>query len=191
MQLRKEHRSPAYEYIMIITRGDHAYRVDRSRGGPVFDTVTEQGIPPYDTVPPLKSTSLKGFDESSYCMIELCWGDDKVIDPSLILNICFQIHNKSGNKLLTHNCYFFSQTIITICVRKSVACSTELDKVLKRGMCDMTCKLCWEAVMRAAEHRHFLEYFLEYLLQDTLARMLGRELGGELGRALGWELGGS
>ena len=48
--------------------------------------------------------------------------------------------------------------------------------------------------MRAAEHRHFLEYFLEYLLQHTLARALGGELGGELGgdlgRALCWELGG-
>jgi hypothetical protein len=111
-------------------------------------------------------------------MMEFRWGSDKTIDLKLILDSCFQIHNKSGKryKLLTHNCYFFAQTIIMIAVRKTAACRAELDKeldkALKRG-------ITWDVTGGAVA--------LEAL--ETLGRELGQELGWVLGRAFGQVLG--
>jgi hypothetical protein len=36
--------------------------------------------------------------------------------------------------LLTHNCYFFAQTIIMIAVRKTVVCRTALDRALDKAL---------------------------------------------------------
>jgi hypothetical protein len=46
----------------------------------------------------------------------LC-SDDKTIDLSFVLGICFRIHNNWGRRydLLAFNCYFFARTIINIC----------------------------------------------------------------------------
>jgi hypothetical protein len=125
-------------------------------------------------------------------MVELCWGDDKTIDLLLVLNICFQIHDESGKryKLLTHNCYFFSQTIIMIVVRKTVACRAELDKVLKRGICDRTWQLCWEDAWKSANSNLVLEpgKLLGKTLRTELGPELGLVLGSELGLVLGWAL---
>ena len=193
LQLRKEHRSPAHESILVLTQGNYAYRIDRSRGGPVLDTVTEQGVPPHDTITPLRLASTDELDETSYCMVELCWGNEKTVDLLLVLNICFQIHYESGKryKLLTHNCYFFSQTIIMIVIRKIVVCRARLDQALKRGICEGTWKLCLEAASKSANSNLMLEP--GKLLGTTLETELGSELGSlgsELGLALGWALKG-
>ena len=139
MQLRKEHGSPFHEFVTVLTEAGYSYRVDRGTGGPVLDSLSEQGAPPHDTIA-LESTSGKKFDKTSYCAIELRWGDNKTIDLKLILDICFEIHNASARRyrLLTHNCYFFAQTIITIAVRKTVALGNglngALNMALKRSM---------------------------------------------------------
>jgi hypothetical protein len=135
MQLRKEHDSPFHEFIMVVIQAGYTYRVDRGREvGPVLDALKKQGVPSVDTIALLHLTSLEELDGTSYCAIELCWGSDKMIDLKLVLDICFQIHNKSGPryKLLTHNCYFFAQTIIMIVVRKTVSC--KLDKMLEEAV---------------------------------------------------------
>ena len=134
VQLRKEHVTPFHEFIMVLTQAGCMYRVDRGRDfGSVFDTLKKPGVTPVDTIALLPLLSLEQLDETSYCTIELCWGSNKTIDLKLVLDICFQIHNKSGKryKLLTHNCYFFAQTIIMITVRKTVVC--KLDEVLEDG----------------------------------------------------------
>jgi hypothetical protein len=186
MQLRKEHAAPAYhEYILVFTQAGHTYRVERSRDGPVLDAMKDQGVPACDTIAPLHLTSqptLKEVDETSYSMVELHWEGDKTVDLKLVLDICFQIHNESGKryKLLTHNCYFFAQTIIMIVVRKTVTCRSELEEVLKCGMCDRTWKQCWEDTVGPN---------LGYSREAVLGRVLGWELGWEPGLELGWELG--
>ena len=194
MHLRKEYRAPAHEFIWVLTRSNRAYRIDRSRGGPVLDTVMEQGVPPHDTITPLGSASITELDESSYCMVQLYWGDERTVDLSLVLNICFQIHYESGRryKLLTHNCYFFSQTIIMIVVRKTVACGAQLDKALKRCLCERTWKLCWEAAWKAASTNLMLEpgQLFGATLEAELGPELGLALGSDLGLALGLALKG-
>jgi hypothetical protein len=133
MQLRKEHVTPFHEFIMVLTQAGYMYRVDRGREGLFLDALREQGAPPVDTIALLRLTSLEELDGTSYCAIELRWGPNnlKAIDLKLVLDICFQIHKNSGKryKLLTHNCYFFAQTIIMIAVRKIVSC--KLENVLK------------------------------------------------------------
>jgi hypothetical protein len=212
MQLRKEHAAPAHhEYIVVVTRAGHTYRVDRGRDGPVLDTVREEGVPPRDTIALLHLPSLTQLDGTSYCMIELRWGHEKTIDLTHILDICFQIHNKSGKryKLLTHNCYFFAQTIIMIAVRKSVTFRAGLDKALKRGTSGITWKGCWEVTVGvqgvqgvrsdtslgvavgAALGRELgrqLRQEMEKQLGPELGKQLGRHLGRELGHQLGQEL---
>jgi hypothetical protein len=89
MQLRKEHLAPFHEFIMVLTQGGHISRVDRGRDGPVLNTMKEQGVPPHDTIALLPLPSLKQLDRTSYCMVELCWGDDKTVDLLLVLDICF------------------------------------------------------------------------------------------------------
>jgi hypothetical protein len=140
MQLRKEHDSPFHEFIMVLTKAGHSYRVDRGTDGPVWNTLSEKGVPPRDTMALLQLTSWTELDQLSYCAIDLRWGDDKTIDLKLILDIGFEIHNNSGRRyrLLTHNCYFFAQTIITVGVRKTVTLRNglngALNMVLKRSM---------------------------------------------------------
>ena len=133
VQLRKEHITPYHEFVVVLTRAGRVYRVDRGREGPVLDTLREHGVQPVDTIAllPPSPTSLEQLDGTSHRVIDLCWGSDKTIDLKLVLDVCFQIHNNSGKryKLLTHNCYFFAQTIIMIAVRKTVAC--KLDEVLQ------------------------------------------------------------
>lgn len=198
MQLRKQYAAPAYhEFILVSTRAGHTYRVDRGRDGPVFETMNKLGVPPCDTIELVQSTSLEEIDRTSACMIELHWGDDsdKTIDLLLALNICFQVHNESGRryKLLTRNCYFLAQTIIMIVVRKTVACRARLDQVLKRGICDRTWKLCWEAVgkdnLLGYYSVHSLGPSLGSLLEEVLEGVMGGVLGEELSQALGQVLG--
>src|ERR1700733_8492804 len=133
VQLRKEHKSPFHEFVMVLTKAGYYYRMERGRDreGTILDMMRENGVPPVDTIARLDLTSLEQLDGTSYCAIELCWGSDKTVDLKLVLDICFQIHNNSGKryKLLTHNCYFFAQTIIMITVRKTVTCN--LYKVLR------------------------------------------------------------
>src|SRR3984885_10703676 len=133
VQLRKEHKSPFHEFVMVFTKAGYYYRTERGRDreGTILDTLRENGVPPVDTIARLDLASLEQLDGTSYCAIELYWGYDKTIDLKLVLDICFQIHNNSGKryKLLTHNCYFFAQTIIMITARKTVTC--KLDGVLK------------------------------------------------------------
>ena len=112
MQLRKEHVVPFHEFVVVVTQAGRMYRVDRGRElGSVFDALRDKGVP-VDTIAPLRLASLDELDETSYCAIELCWGSDKTIDLKLVLDICFHIHDNSGNryKLMTHNCYFLAQT---------------------------------------------------------------------------------
>lgn len=209
MQLRKEHAAPAYhEYILLLTRAGNTYRVDRGRDGPVLDAMRDQGVPPFDTIAMLQLTSWEELDRTSYCVIGLRWEGAKTIDLKLVLDICFQIHNKSGKryKLLTHNCYFFAQTIIMIAVRKTVACRTKLDKALKRGMRGITWKRCWEAIvgeqgfhrlhsitsLGAAVGAALGQQMSEQLgmeLEQQLGKELGKELGYQLGKHLGLQLG--
>lgn len=208
MELRKEYAAPAYhEFILILTRAGHTYRVDRGRDGPVLETMMERGVPPLDTIALLQLTSWSDLNRTSWSVVGLRWEGDKTIDLKLILDICFQIHNGSGKryKLLTHNCYFFAQTIIIIAVRKTVSCKTKLDKVLKRGMCNITWRQCWEATVgEKGVYRLRRVTFLGKAVGETLGRQLGRqlakvleqqlgELGSEvgtlLGRHMGWQLG--
>lgn len=212
MQLRKEHVAPFHEFVIVLTQSDHTYRVDRGRDGPVLDTISKEGVPPCDTIALLPSTSLEQLDGTSYSMIELRWGEDKTIDLLLVLNICFQIHTGSGRryKLLTHNCYFFAQTIIMIAVRKTVASGIELAKVLKGAMSETTWKVCWATVLDAVGKGDALGISLwnalgnallsalGHTVSDTLAQqmdpqldplLLGWEVGWELGSGLGRQLG--
>ena len=212
MQLRREHDPPFHEFIMIETQSDFIYRVDRGRaGGPVLGVIRE-GVPAQDTIALLRVTSLEQLDRTSYSMIELRWGNDKTIDLQLVLDICFHIHNTSGNryKLLTYNCYFFAQTIIMITVRKTIAIGAKLADAL-----NMTC-VNWQLIEREAQRALWdqamdLDVVLDPDLdqdQDTgwwremqLGRLLGHLLGRELGRQsetaletqwgtrLGWRLG--
>ena len=184
MQLRKEHAAPAYhEYILVHTRNGYLYRVDRSRNGPIFETIKEQGVPPQDTIAPLQFSSLQELHQKSFCVIDLQWGGIKTIDLKLILDICYQVHNESGRryKLLTHNCYFLAQTIIMIAVRKTATIKVELDKALIRAMSDITGELCQELYRKEVG-------VVDRLWQ--LSRKLGWELGRKLGGQLGVELGG-
>lgn len=110
VQLCKEHDSPFHKFIMLLTEAGYTYHVDQGRQGSVINMLWEGGVPPVDTIALLYLTSLEQLDGTSYCTIELCWGSNKMVDFKLVLNICFQIHNKLGKryKLLTHNCYFFA-----------------------------------------------------------------------------------
>ena len=193
MQLRKEYAAPAYhEYVLVLTRAGRTYRVDRGRDGPVLDTMKEQGVPPCDTIAPLQLTSWEGLNRSSYCMIELYWGRDKNknIDLLLILDICFQIHNKSGKryKLLSHNCYFFAETIIMIAARKTVDFRADLRNMLKGRMCAITWKSCWDATV-GVHGVHSVTVSLGVAVGAALGRQLGKELGRTLEQQLGTELG--
>ena len=210
MQLRKEHVAPFHEFIMVRTRGSHSYRVDRGGDGRLLDTMKEQGVPPRDVIAPLQLSSWKQLDKTSYCVLESCWGDDKTIDLKVVLDICFYIHNESGKryKLLTHNCYFFAQTIFMIAVRKTVACRTKFRAVNEALRHIIT----WVSTCIGAELRPELgpeeiddkeeevgpvvERALTNLLSEELGWELGEELrmavgeiGPEIGREIGHELG--
>lgn len=65
MQLRREHVAPPsfHEFVMILTWGSLTY------------------VPPRDVIAPLQLTSWEELDRSSYCMVESCWGGDKLIYP--------------------------------------------------------------------------------------------------------------
>ena len=177
MQLRKEHDSPFHEFVMVFTQASYVYRVDRSREGPVLDTLRKQGVPPVDTIAMVRLPSLKQLDGTSYCAIELCWGSDKTLDLKFVLDVCFQIHNNSGKryKLLTHNCYFFAQTIITVTARKTVTCKLDgvLNNMSKSNMLlDVT-----RSAATAVITRMVLELLQLYLGQQRNLHMNQRKLG--------------
>lgn len=194
IQLRKDFRPPAHhEYVVIFTQSGHAYRVDRSRDPEseelVFGAIMEDGVTPQDTIALVHSW--KELDKTSYCVIELQWGSDKTIDLKLILDVCYQIHNDSGNryKLLTHNCYFFAQTILMIAVRKTVVCTVEWDKALKGGMSEITEEFCWELFRKEAGVSDSL-WSLGWKFGRALGEKFGRDLASHVGGKLGNQLGG-
>jgi hypothetical protein len=150
---------------MVVTRAGYMYRVDRGREGPVLDTLKRQGVPPVDTIALLPHlTSLEELDGTSYCRIELCWGSDKAIDLKLVLDVCFQIHNESGTryKLLTHNCYFFAQTIIMIAVRKTVIYNVLKEMSHNDGV--------WDDITEIAA-KTIWEWWQRYLKQEVLLQL--------------------
>ena len=211
MQLRKEHVAPFHEFIMVLTQTGHTYRVDRgtdSSDGPVWNVLSEQGVPPRDTIALLWLASWRELDHTSSCTIELRWGDDKTIDLKLVLDICFVIHNNSGKRyrLLTHNCYFFAQTIIFTVVRKTVAFGAKLKNALNTALeCSITWELLegeaqqvWDAgkVLKVAlvldtgrRRRMRLEQQLGHRLGHRLGEELVQQLGQWLGEAVGQQLG--
>ena len=124
IQLRKDYQHPYYhEYIVISTRSDHTYRVDR-RPDPdaPFDTIMKTGCMAYDTIQELNSTSFKELDSTSSRVVELHWQCEETIDLLFVLGICFAIHSdKLADRytLQRYNCYFLSWVIIGITMRKS------------------------------------------------------------------------
>src|SRR3984885_14381480 len=203
VQLRKEHKSPFHEFVMVLTKAGYYYRTERGRDrdGTILDTLRENGVPAVDTIARLDLTSLEELDGTSYCAIELCWGSDKTIDLKLVLDICFQIHNKSGPryKLLTHNCYFFAQTIIMIAVRKTVYC--KLDKMFEEVVNVMPHKLLvallnrrdiqlyspgWKSLWERMLRGPLKKWEWEGLSQD-LDFMFGEQWEGEQQQVAVWE----
>ena len=177
IQLRKDYQHPYYhEYIVISTRSGHTYRVDR-RPDPnaPFDTIMKTGCMAYDTIQEVDSTSLKGLDNTSSCIVELRWRGKKIIDLLFVLSICFAIYNdKLADRytLQRYNCYFLSWAIIGITMRKSAVRGAVFNTVgLGRG--------------QGMEMERELELELALELEPERARALG--LGQALGRALGRE----
>lgn len=138
MQLRNEYVVPFHQFIVVQTQGELtcAYRVDRGRekeGWSVFDTIKKLGVPPRDTIALLQQP-LEELDKTSHCAKKLYCSDDKNIDLSFVLAICFRIHNNWGTRynLITHNCYFFARTIIGTCDDKLDKESSRLQSVWRR-----------------------------------------------------------
>lgn len=138
MQLRDEHAVPFHQFIVVQTQGELtcAYRVDRGRekkGWSVFDTIKKLGVPPRDTIALLQQP-LEELDKTSHCAKKLYCSDDKHIDLSSVLAICFRINNNWGTRynLITHNCYFFARTIIDTCDDKLDKESSRLQSVWRR-----------------------------------------------------------
>jgi hypothetical protein len=183
MQLRKEHIAPFHEFIVVLTKGEHTYRVDRGGDGPVLDTVKKQGVPSRDVVALLQLSSWKELDRTSYCMLDLSWGSDTTLDLKLVLDTCFQIHNESGKryKLLTHNCYFYAQTIIMVSVRKTVA--LRADFPVNEAPKGIITRKVYGSIGMELWPELGQEVGLE--LEPALGRVLGRVLGWEFERALG------
>ena len=140
IQLRKDYQHPYYhEYIIISTRSDHTYRIDR-RPDPdaPFDTIMKIGCIAYDTIQEVESNSLKQLDSASSCVVELHWQGEETIDLLFVLSICFAIYNDEWANRYTlqrYNCYFFSWAIIEITMRKSVVHGTVFNTPqLARGL---------------------------------------------------------
>ena len=132
IQLRKDYQHPYYhEYIIVSTRSGHTYRIDR-RPDPdtPFDTIMKIGCTAHDTIREVDSTSLKGLDSISCCVIELHWQGKETIDLLYVLSICFAIHGDKWADRYTlqrYNCYFLSWTIIAITMRKTSVCRAVFD----------------------------------------------------------------
>jgi hypothetical protein len=142
MQLRTERVAPYHQFIVIQTQGERgrAYRVDRGRerdGWSFLDTMKKLGVPSRDTIAVLQPASeqpVDDLDKTSHCTIELHCSDDTTLDLSLILSICFRIHNNWASRynLFVHNCYFFARTIINICDDKLNRESSILKSIWRR-----------------------------------------------------------
>lgn len=72
MQLRREHRSPFHEFIIVHTQAGHSYGVERGTDGGVVGAMSAEGAPAHDTISLLSSTE---YDQTSSCVINLRWGD--------------------------------------------------------------------------------------------------------------------
>jgi hypothetical protein len=139
MQLRKDHQQPyCHEYIVIFTRGGHAYRIDRRPDADAaFDTIMKEGCTPYDTIEEVHSNPLKGLNRISDCVVELQWRTEQTIDLLFILSICFRLHNDKLAQRYTlqhYNCYFLSWTIIMIIMRNTTACTDGLNAAIECGV---------------------------------------------------------
>jgi hypothetical protein len=204
IQLRRDYQHPYYhEYIIISTRSDHAYRIDR-RPDPdaPFDTIMKMGCTAHDTIQEVDSTSLKELDSTSSCVVELHWENEESVDLLFVLSICFAIHNdkQAGRYTLQrYNCYFVSWAVIAITMRKSAVCEGVFNVwvwEMERQEWDLEEEVPWERGLEwqsegqcewgriAWEQEQGLGLGRE--LGWTLVRELRQQLG--LGRVWGWEL---
>ena len=186
IQLRKDYQHPYYhEYIIISTRSGHTYRVDR-RPDPdaPFDTIMKTGCIAYDTIQEVDSTSLKGLDNTSNCIVELHWQGNDIIDMLFILSICFAIHNdKLADRytLQRYNCYFLSWAIIGITMRKSAVRGAVFNTVGPELGLELE-------LAQALGPELALVRVRELKLKQELARALVLALAWELVLARVWEL---
>ena len=135
LQLRKDLLPPYnHEYIVVFTRGGHAYRVDRRPDADApFDTIMKAGCKTYDMVQMVGSRSLQELQKTSDCVVELHWPGEQTIDLLFVLSVCFalsQDHQAQKYTLQRYNCYFLSWTIIMIAVREAAAWETRLDPMM-------------------------------------------------------------
>jgi len=138
LQLRRDLRPPYYhEYIVVFTRGGHAFRLDRRPDVDTpFDTITRMGCKAYDTVQSVGSRSLNLLEETSNCVVELHWPDEQAPDLLFVLSVCFALAQDKEAKQYTlqrYNCIFLSWTIIIVTVRETAAWETRLDTAMSEA----------------------------------------------------------
>jgi hypothetical protein len=165
-----------------------------------FDTIMKNGCTAHDTIQEVDSTSLKEWDKTSSCVVELHWQSEKSIDLSFVLSICFAIHNgKWGDRytLQRYNCYFISWAIIVITMRKSAVCRAVFNIGKVQGGVggleqELELELEWELERQLARELE-LELARELELERALELVLGvlaRELAREVTQGHAWELAG-